>query len=151
MIYGKTLLPVAAALLLFAGRSRAAAQTGCPQGNVVAQEVVEMFITEDVYQEQRQAAGTTAVDATHLRVLNDVQDAAACSRLWAEITAPEYHSSPWLPAFYTADGYYFIAVVRGPVDQTRVRVENGQLKGEIYPFPFAVYDSAFRNVLDMVL
>ncbi|HSU17456.1 hypothetical protein [Longimicrobium sp.] len=138
-------------VLALALPARASAQSACPPDNSEARDVAGMFLVDPAFQEERQTSGTTLVDPSHLRVLNDAQDAAVCSRLWSGITVAEYRSAPWLPVFYTADGFYFIAVVKGPIEQTRLRVENGAIKGEMYLVPFSVLDQAFTVRLDTAL
>ena len=138
---------LAAAVLALAPAARAAAQTTCPADNFEARDVVTTFLSDPAFQAERQTAGTTAVDTSHVRVLNDAQDAAACTRLMSGIIS-RYRAAPWLPVFYAADGFYFITIVKGPVEQTQIRVENGVLKGEMYLVPLSVLAGAFTVRLD---
>jgi hypothetical protein len=76
---------------------------------------------------------------------------AACRTIRERIVATEYLQSPWLVAFYTVDGYYFLPAVLGPLEKTAIRMENGALRGVIYPIPMAVFDREFRLVLDLMM
>ena len=131
------------------------AQTSCPAPSPLAiddsREAVTMFLTHTQYADERAEAGLPAIDSTHVRLLTDGADAHACEVLWADIRAPMYRQAPWIAAFFEADGFYFVTFVKGPVAQTRIRVENGRLIGSLYWRPFLVYDASLTNRLSFAM
>jgi hypothetical protein len=144
---------LATVILTFVPGRSLAAQTVCPTvtDNPESRELVTALITDPGYAEQRQVAGLPALDVSHLRLLTDASDMAACRTIRERIVATEYLQSPWLVAFYTVDGYYFLPAVLGPLEKTAIRMENGALRGVIYPIPMAVFDREFRLVLDLMM
>lgn len=127
------------------------AQTTCPSGSdhPEAREVVQTFLTHEGFAEDRQAAGLPPLDVTHLRLLTDASDRTTCQVLRSRVTVPAYFQSPWFFVIYEIDGYYFMAFFRGPIEETRIRVENGKLYGMLYPIPLGVFDRSLNQLLDL--
>jgi hypothetical protein len=140
-----------ALLLVEASSPKAAvAQQTCPGENAESRSRMEYFLRDEQLAEDRAAIGVPTND--EIRALTSSgADAWICGYLLGEIRSAEYRTAPWLYTFYESGGFYFIVLVKGPVSQTRLRVESGALQGEVYVAPFHVFNPQLVAVLDLML
>jgi hypothetical protein len=138
------------ALLLLAP-SPASAQN-CPQtDNDQARERLEYIFTAPAYEPERELFAIQSDGYARARaVTNSSHDAWICDALTSSIQVPAYLSYPWQYTIYEADGKYYLVWVKLPLEQTRIRIQNGRLKGESYRAPFGVFDAVgWRLFSDM--
>jgi hypothetical protein len=128
-------------------------QSVCPSANdhEGAREIVEFFLNEGWYDEEIAQRGLSAVRFENLRALTDAQDTETCRRLREQITAESLLNPPWKYTFYVADGFYFMVFYKAPIEETRIRIQDGKLYGELYRSPFSVFDSNLNPVLDILI
>jgi len=76
--------------------------SGCPSGNEAAREVVEAYLSDSGWADERQEAGIS-VSPREIRLSSDAQDPDVCQQLTDGISNTE-----WLEHFfYEAGPYYF--------------------------------------------
>jgi hypothetical protein len=124
------------------------AQT-CPSDNVVARERMEFFLSDPQLAEERQSI-SVPTSAPVRALTNDAPDAWICDYLLGWMGVPMYRSAPWIYTFYESGGFYYIVLVKGPISETRVRIENGALQGQLYLAPFHVFSPQLGPVLDVM-
>jgi hypothetical protein len=79
----------------------------CPTDDVYMRGAVLTRISDP---DIRRDIGLTAVDPSHLRVLSDPADTAACQTLRGLTNvSPDWVETTMTWSYYTADGYYFAA------------------------------------------
>lgn len=123
----------------------------CPASdNVVARETMEFFLRDPQLAEDRQQVGVPTT-APVRALTNDAGDEGICGYLLDKIAVPMYRTAPWIYTFYESGGFYYIVLVKGPISETRVRIENGALQGQLYLAPFHVFNPQLVAVLDLML
>ncbi len=91
-------------ILMFFGSIDTFAQplSGCPSGNEGAREVVEVYLSNPEWADERQEAGIS-VSPSEIRLLTDEQDPDVCQQLTDGVSNTE-----WIEHFfYKAGPYYF--------------------------------------------
>jgi hypothetical protein len=98
--------------IFFLGTSPACAQSldGCPPGSERARAIVESYLSDSEWSEERQEAGI-AISPSKIRLLTDEQDPEVCQEL-----ADGTSNNEWIEHFfYKAGPYYFnLALLRPP-------------------------------------
>jgi hypothetical protein len=87
------------------------AQSTCPGEANGSRAKVVQFLTSPNTHAYRQQYGMGSVDPTHLVLLTDTGNLAACERLRSTVHPGQSGRYPTTSSYYYADGFYFVSVV----------------------------------------
>jgi hypothetical protein len=126
------------------------AAQSCPAtDNESARSRLEYFHTVEAYSSVRDSLGVQEGAHTRARpITNAAPDASICARLRATVHAQGLLHPPYIYTIYEIDGRYYMVWVIGPLEDTRIRIENGVLRGRTYWAPFSVFDSSGNSIFD---
>lgn len=122
----------------------------CPAtDNVQARDALEYFHTVEWYSGVRDSLGIQEGAHTRARpITNASPDASICALLRSTVHAQELLNPPYIYTIYEIDSRYYMVWVIGPLEETRIRVENGVLRGRSYWAPFSIFDSNGNPIFD---
>jgi len=89
--------------------SQSTNQDACPPARENARTVMEEFLTNSSWADERQDLGATGFSTGDIRRLRNPKDTSMCEKLWEK--SPSSNSKEIARAYYQAGSYYFIVRV----------------------------------------
>jgi len=90
-------------------KAQSTSQDTCPPAREKARTVMEEFLTESSWTDERQEVGATGFSAGDIYRLRDPEDTGMCENLWEK--SPSSNSEGIARVYYKTGSYYFIVRV----------------------------------------